>query len=91
MLETAKRVKRAGVDVAVGVVSCDQWPQTKALAEGLERLPCKAVACGGQTEYELDLDVCLRRQPQLLLLTTFLIEMWMIPATKKGTKILRSC
>lgn len=68
MLETAKRVKRAGVDVAVGVVSCDQWPQTKALAEGLERLPCKAVACGGQTEYELDLDVCLRRQPQLLLI-----------------------
>ena len=29
MLETAKRVKRAGVDVAVGVVSCDQWPPDK--------------------------------------------------------------
>ena len=41
MLETAKRVKRAGVDVAVGVVSCDQWPQTKALAEGLRGFPAK--------------------------------------------------
>ena len=42
MLEAAGRAVRAGEDVAVGLLSCSQWPQTQILADGFETLPLKA-------------------------------------------------
>lgn len=67
MLERAEKAKQAGLDVVIGVLSCEQWPQTSVLAEKFEALPCKAVVPGGGTDYELDLDACLKRSPDLIL------------------------
>ena len=68
MLEAAERARRAGTDVAVGLLSCDFWPQTRALADTFEALPCKTVTRDGQTDREIDLDACLKRRPQLILI-----------------------
>ncbi len=67
MLEAAERARRAGLDTAIGLISCEQWPQTGALAEKFEALPCKAVRRDGRTEHELDLEACLKRAPELVL------------------------
>ena len=68
MLEAASRAVRAGEDVAVGLLSCSQWPQTQILADGFETLPLKAFSEAGKTVYELDVDACLKRGPRLLLI-----------------------
>lgn len=47
MLEAASRAVRAGEDVAVGLLSCSQWPQTQILADGFETLPLKAFSEAG--------------------------------------------
>lgn len=67
MLEMAETERQAGRDVVIGLLSCEQWPQTEALAETFERLPCKAVMRDGQAGYEMDLDACLKRAPELIL------------------------
>lgn len=67
MLETAEKARQAGLDVAVGLLCCEPWPQTGALAEKFEVLPCKAVTRDGRTSRELDLDACLKRAPDLIL------------------------
>ena len=46
MLEAAGRAVRAGEDVAVGLLSCSQWPQPQILADGFETLPLKAFSRG---------------------------------------------
>ena len=48
MLEAAGRAVRAGEDVAVGLLSCSQWPQTQILADGFETLPLKAFSEAGK-------------------------------------------
>lgn len=68
MLEAAEKARQAGADVVIGLLCCDLWPQTRALARKFETLPCKTVDHNGQTEYEVDLDVCLKRLPQLILI-----------------------
>lgn len=67
MLETAKQARQAGRDVVIGLLSCEQWPQTQLLAEQFEVLPCKTVIQDGRTDYEMDLDACLKRAPELIL------------------------
>lgn len=67
MLQAARKARREGVDVAVGLVCQDRWPETAALARELEILPCKELHQGDKTMQELDLDACLARMPQLLL------------------------
>ena len=67
MLESAEKAKQAGLDVVIGMLSCAQWPQTKLLAEKFEALPCKTIIRDGQTDYEMDLDACLKRAPDLIL------------------------
>lgn len=67
MLESAEKAKQAGLDVVIGLVSCEQWPQTKLLAEKFEVLPCKTAIRNGRTDYEMDLDACLKRVPDLIL------------------------
>lgn len=67
MLEIAEKARQAGRDVVIGFLSCEQWPQTKLLAEKFEMLPCKTVIQDGSPVYEMDLDVCLKRSPELIL------------------------
>lgn len=68
MLESAREAKQAGLDVAIGIRSDTQWPQTTALAETFEVLPCKKVARDGHIADEIDLDACLQRHPQLIVI-----------------------
>lgn len=68
MLEAAEKDRQAGRDVVIGLPPSDQWPETKALAERFERLPAKLVARQDRTDYEIDLEACLRRAPQLMLI-----------------------
>lgn len=68
MLESAREAKQAGLDVAIGILSDTQWPQTTALAEMFEVLPCKKVARDGHIADEIDLDACLKRHPQLIVI-----------------------
>ena len=68
MLESAREAKQAGLDVAIGILSDSQWPQTTALAETFEVLPCKKVARDGHIADEIDLDACLQRHPQLIVI-----------------------
>lgn len=67
MLEAAERARQAGRDVAIGLPFCEYWPQTLLLTEQFEVLPCKTVIRDGKTDYEIDLDACLKRAPELIL------------------------
>lgn len=67
MLEQAEQARRAGQDVVIGLLSCEQWPQTISLAKSFEILPFKRVMQDGRTDYEMDLDACLQRSPALIL------------------------
>lgn len=67
MLETARRLKADGVDVAVGVLETHGRAETRALLEGLEVLPRRTVAYHGHELQEFDLDAALKRRPQILL------------------------
>lgn len=68
MLESAREAKQAGLDVAIGIRSDTQWPKTTALAETFEVLPCKKVDRDGHIADEIDLDACLQRHPQLIVI-----------------------
>ena len=68
MLESAREAKQAGLDVAIGILSDSQWPKTTALAETFEVLPCKKVDRDGHIADEIDLDACLQRHPQLIVI-----------------------
>lgn len=67
MLEVAEKARQAGMDVVIGLLSCEQWPQTQLQAEKFEVLPCKTVMRDGRMDYEMDLDACLKRSPELIL------------------------
>ena len=67
MLERAEKATQAGLDIVIGLLSCEQWPQTQLLAEKFEVLPCKTIIRAERTDYELDLDACFKRAPDLIL------------------------
>lgn len=67
MLEAAHQAKRNGVDVVVGYVERHIRPDTLALLDGLEQLPCREVEYKGVTLKEFDLDAALTRRPELIL------------------------
>ncbi len=67
MLESARRLAAEGVDVVVGVVETHGRHDTRALLDGLEILPRRAVEHRGVALDELDLEAALRRRPALLL------------------------
>jgi len=68
MLEAARRLKAAGVDVVIGWIETHGRAETAALAEGLERIPPREVEYRGTRLREFDLDAALKRRPALLLL-----------------------
>ena len=67
MLEAAHQAQKEGTDVVVGYVELHARPDTLALLEGLEILPCKDIDYRGIKLKELDLDRALQRKPQLIL------------------------
>lgn len=67
MLEAAHRAQEEGIDVVVGYVERHTRPDTLALLDGLEQLPCKELVYKGITLKEFDLDVALQRRPALIL------------------------
>ena len=67
MLEAAHQAQKEGIDVVVGYVEPHARPDTLALLNGLEVLPCKEISYHGIKLKELDLDLALQRRPQLIL------------------------
>ena len=67
MLEAAHQAQKEGIDVVVGYVEPHLRPDTLALLDGLESLPCKEMDYRGIKLKEFDLDRALQRKPQLIL------------------------
>jgi len=67
MLEAARRLQAAGVDVVAGIVETHGREETARLLEGLEVLPRAAVAYRGHMLQEFDLDAAIARRPGVLL------------------------
>ena len=67
MLEAAHQAKQEGIDVVVGYVEPHARPDTLALLNGLEAIPCREINYRGIRLKEFDLDAALRRKPQLIL------------------------
>jgi two-component system sensor histidine kinase KdpD len=70
MLQAGRRLKREGVDVAVGVVETHGRSETLALLEddgGLETLTPLSIEYKGKRLSEFDLDGALARRPKLLI------------------------
>ena len=67
MLEAAHQAQKEGMNVVVGYVEPHARPDTLALLDGLESLPCKEIDYRGIKLKEFDLDRALQRKPQLIL------------------------
>ena len=65
MLEDAHALKREGVDIVIAVLETHGRAETAALAEGLERLPMRAIEYRGVTLEEMDIDEVIARAPQV--------------------------
>lgn len=67
MLEAAHEAKQERIDVVVGYIERHTRPDTLALLDGLEILPCKEIEYHGISLKEFDLDAALERHPKILL------------------------
>jgi two-component system sensor histidine kinase KdpD len=67
MLSQAHEELNRGVDVVIGYVETHGRKETEALVQGLERLPMKEIEHKGVILKEFDIDLALKRHPQLLL------------------------
>jgi len=67
MLQRARGLKKAGVDIVVGLVETHGRAETAALLEGLEVLRRRNIAYRGHAIEEFDLDAALARKPQLMI------------------------
>lgn len=67
MLQAAHQAQKEGLDVVVGYVEQHARPDTLALLNGLEILPCREMDYRGIKLKEFDLDQALQRRPQLIL------------------------
>jgi two-component system, OmpR family, sensor histidine kinase KdpD len=67
MLNRARRLNTAGIDIVVGLVETHGRSETAALLEGLEILPRLGVEHRGHALEEFDLDAALARKPAILI------------------------
>lgn len=67
MLQEAHELKKAGIDVVIGLLETHGRKETADAAEGLEVVPRMTIERGGVTLTEMDTDAILSRQPQLVL------------------------
>lgn len=65
MLEDAHALQRQGVDIVIAMVETHGRVETAALAEGLERVPMRALDYRGVTLEEMDVDAVIARNPQV--------------------------
>src|SRR5271170_2535007 len=63
MLSEARRLKKEGIDVVVGLVETHGRAETAALLEGLEVIPRRKVEYHGITVEEMDVDAVIARHP----------------------------
>ncbi len=71
MLEAAHQRKGQGLDVVVGYVETHKRAETEELVAGLEVLPRKQLEYHNVNLSELDVDMVLKRRPQLVLVDEF--------------------
>ena len=67
MLEAAHMEKQQGIDVVAGYIEPHARPKTAALLNGLEVLPTREVLYNGMILNEFDIDMALKRKPQIIL------------------------
>ena len=67
MLEAAHMMQEKGVDVAAGYIEPHARPDTLGMMEGLEQIEPQMMDYKGIKIREMDLDACLDRKPELLL------------------------
>ena len=67
MLQRARALKNAGVDIVVGLVETHGRTETAALLDGLEVLPRRKIEYRGHEIEEFDLDAALARKPRLII------------------------
>ncbi len=67
MLQEGHRLKRQGIDVAIGVVETHGRADTAAQIDDLEQIPCKRIEYRGVGLDEMDLDAVLARHPAVVL------------------------
>jgi two-component system sensor histidine kinase KdpD len=67
MLQEARRLKRDGIDVVVGLVETHGRAETAKLLEGLEVIPPRKIEYRGVVIEEMDIDAVLARKPQVAL------------------------
>jgi two-component system, OmpR family, sensor histidine kinase KdpD len=67
MLQEGHRLKRQGVDVAIGIVETHGRADTAAMIGDLEQVPPRTVEYRGVTLKETDLDAVLKRRPTVAL------------------------
>jgi two-component system sensor histidine kinase KdpD len=67
MLQEGQRLKRQGVDVAIGVVETHGRADTAALVGDLEQVARRKVEYRGVVLEEMDLDAVLKRRPTVVL------------------------
>lgn len=67
MLNDAHEAQKNGVDVVAGYIEPHARPETTALLEGLETLPPLEMPYKGVVLKEFDLDLAIRRRPELIL------------------------
>jgi two-component system sensor histidine kinase KdpD len=71
MLEEARQLKDAGVDVVIGYFEPHGRKDTIALTEGLEAIPRKKVEYRGATFEEMDAEALLARHPAVAIVDEF--------------------
>ncbi|HZZ42433.1 MAG TPA: PTS sugar transporter subunit IIA [Tepidisphaeraceae bacterium] len=67
MLLEAHRLKAEGIDVVIGLVETHNRPETIKQLGGLEQIPRRQVEYHGIVVEEFDVDACLVRKPQVVL------------------------
>src|SRR5271168_1431569 len=67
MLQEARRLKRQGVDVVIGVVETHKRAETQAQIGDLEQIPRRIIEYRGVTLEEMDLDAVLTRHASVVL------------------------
>jgi len=68
MLQEANQLKKAGVDIVVGLIDTHGRPETAELVKGLEVLPKKEITYKDHLFYELDIDKILTLKPEIVLI-----------------------
>lgn len=68
MLEEAQKLRKAGVDVVIGIVETHNREETRALVEEIKIIPEKTVIYKDIEFKELDLDEILKVKPQVVLI-----------------------